>query len=199
MDLNGDGTIDSTIQNPTFTYNSIGLYSVSLTVTNAASATATLTKTNYIGASTPPATVSFTGTPLSGNAPLTVQFTDTSTGSPTVWQWDFQNDGVVDSTAQNPAFMYTIAGTYAVKLTVTNAGGPSSLVKPNYVSVTVPTCVVPNFINTSSSNAQTTWSGAGFTTTVNFQQGGLPWIIKSQNVVAGSSVFCTSNITVSKN
>ena len=31
-------------------------------------------------------------------APLAILFTDTSTGSPTTWAWDFENDGVVDST-----------------------------------------------------------------------------------------------------
>jgi hypothetical protein len=41
-------------------------------------------------------TASFSASPTSGTAPLTVQFTDTSTGGPTSWEWDFQNDGTVD-------------------------------------------------------------------------------------------------------
>jgi hypothetical protein len=38
-------------------------------------------------------TANFLASPLSGKAPLTVQFTDTSSGDPTSWQWDFNSDG----------------------------------------------------------------------------------------------------------
>ncbi len=56
-----------------------------------------------------------TGTPVagfsanvtSGIAPVTVQFTDTSTGTPPLtYAWDFDNNGVTDSTSQNPVFTY---------------------------------------------------------------------------------------------
>lgn len=67
-------------------------------------------------------------------ATFTVQFTDTSTGNPTSWSWDFQNDGSPDSSSQFPQFSYPAAGDYPVKLTVTNAGGSSSTVRV----VTVP-------------------------------------------------------------
>jgi PKD repeat protein len=73
-----------------------------------------------------PPTASFTAVPSSGTAPLTVNFTDTSSGNPDTWAWDFQNDGIVDSTAQNPSFSYTTPGTYTAKLTVTNSAGSSS-------------------------------------------------------------------------
>jgi len=66
---------------------------------------------------------------------LTVQFTDTSTGGPTSWEWDFQNDGTVDSTQQSPSFVYTSPGTYSVKLTVSNTSGSGSLTKAGYISV----------------------------------------------------------------
>ena len=48
---------------------------------------------------------SFSVTPTSGTAPLTVAFTDTSTGGPTSWAWDF-GDGET-ATAQNPSHTYT--------------------------------------------------------------------------------------------
>ena len=59
------------------------------------------------GGTTPPAsrsapTAAFSATPPTGTAPPTVSFSDASTGSPTAWQWDFQNDGTVDSTAREP-------------------------------------------------------------------------------------------------
>lgn len=70
-------------------------------------------------------TASFTATPTSGTAPLKVSFTDSSSGSPSTYEWDFQNDGIVDSNAQNPQFEYASVGTYSVKLTVRDASGAS--------------------------------------------------------------------------
>jgi PKD repeat protein len=62
-----------------------------------------------------------------GNAGSTqVQFTDSSTaGSGTIssWQWDARNDGTIDSNAQNPIINFGVAGTYAVRLKVTNSFG----------------------------------------------------------------------------
>jgi len=68
-------------------------------------------------------TASFTASPLEGPAPLTVQFTDTSTGSPTSWRWQF-GDGSTTS-KRSPSHTYVAAGTYTVKLTVSNAAGQS--------------------------------------------------------------------------
>ncbi len=61
---------------------------------------------------------SFTAEPTSGPAPLTVQFTDKSTGNPTSWSWDF-GDGKT-STEQNPTHTYDSAGEYTVILTVSD-------------------------------------------------------------------------------
>jgi PKD repeat protein len=80
-------------------------------------------------------TAAFSASPTTGTAPLTVQFTDTSAGGPTSWEWDFQNDGSIDSTQQSPNFVYTSPGTYSVKLTVSNTSGSSSLTKAGYISV----------------------------------------------------------------
>jgi len=72
---------------------------------------------------TPP-TASFTSAPVAGH---TIQFSDTSSGTPTSWLWDFGDGGT--STQQNPSHTYAAAGNYSVKLTVTNAGGSSQTVK----------------------------------------------------------------------
>src|SRR5688572_12455994 len=72
-------------------------------------------------------TANFTGTPLSGVAPLNVQFTDTSTGTPTSWSWNF-GDGTT-STLRNPTRLYPNPGTYSVSLTVTNSKGSDSETK----------------------------------------------------------------------
>jgi PKD repeat protein len=67
--------------------------------------------------------VSFTVTPQNGLAPLNVQFTDASTNGPTSWQWDFDNDGIVDSTQQNPSWTYLASGFHSVRLEATNSFG----------------------------------------------------------------------------
>jgi PKD repeat protein len=80
----------------------------------------------------------FSADPFAGSAPLTVQFTDESTGEITAWAWDFDNDGTIDSTDQNPLHTYTAAGTYTVKLTVTGPGGSDEEVKTDYITVREP-------------------------------------------------------------
>ena len=78
---------------------------------------------------------SFTSDVTSGQVPLTVQFTDTSTGSPVSWSWDFDNDGNVDSNEQNPVFTYSDVGTYTVKLTVSDGTNTDEVVKSDYITV----------------------------------------------------------------
>ena len=191
----GDGGTSAS-QNQVHLYATAGTYTVSLTVTNSVG-TSSLTKAGYITVTVAPPAANFTATPLSGNRPLLVTVTDTSTGGPTAWSWTFGDGGT--STAQNPTYSYANAGTYSVSLTVTAPGGTNSVTKTNYITVGAGTCTVPSFNGTSTTTAQATWNAANFTTTVNFQQGNLPWTIKSQTLVGGSSVPCSSSITVSKN
>src|SRR5207247_10484233 len=78
----------------------------------------------------------FTGPPQSGNAPLTVQFTDQSTPgtSPiTSWSWAFGDGGT--STSQSPSHVYAAIDTYTVSLTVTTAVGPDAETKTGYIKV----------------------------------------------------------------
>lgn len=67
---------------------------------------------------------SFTADPTSGNAPLEVEFTDTSTGSPSAWNWDF-GDGSTPSILQNPTHIFDGGGSFTVTLTATISGEPS--------------------------------------------------------------------------
>ena len=67
----------------------------------------------------------FEASSLSGTAPLTVQFTDTSSGeNVSYWEWDFNHDEIIDSYEQNPEFCFTDSGTYRVSLCI-NSGYPS--------------------------------------------------------------------------
>jgi PKD repeat protein len=85
-----------------------------------------------------------------GIAPLTVQFTDTSTGSPTSWNWSF-GDGSL-ATVQHPVHTYTTTGIYTVSLNATNAGGSNTKTVTNYITVTaVPRIPVASFTATPTS------------------------------------------------
>jgi PKD repeat protein len=90
--------------------------------------------------------------PLSGTAPFTVVFRDTSGGTPTAWLWTF-NDGSIPgtSTAQDPlGHVFATAGTYVVTMTATNTWG--STTTSQGITVTNPT-VVDFTMNQSSGNA----------------------------------------------
>jgi PKD repeat protein len=63
----------------------------------------------------------------SGTIPFDVQFTDKSRLDVTSWQWDFDNDGIIDSYEQNPLYTYTSPGTYSASLTV--SGSDSSYIE----------------------------------------------------------------------
>jgi len=127
----GDGKT-STLQNPTHKYSAAGNYAVILTVSNSAGSN-TLTKTGYIKVVSKPV-AAFSASPTSGKAPLNVKFTDTSTGTPTKWKWDF-GDGKT-SIKQNPTHKYYKAGKYTVTLKVTNAVGINTVTRSNYITVT---------------------------------------------------------------
>jgi parallel beta-helix repeat protein len=130
----GDGKT-STQQNSTHKYSAAGNYAVTLTVTNAVGSN-TATKSKYItvtGTSQAP-TAALSASPTSGKTPLTVAFTDKSTGSPTKWEWDF-GDGAT-STTKNPTHEYSATGKYTVTLKASNAAGSNTATKSKYIMVT---------------------------------------------------------------
>jgi len=77
--------------------------------------------TGELGVSSP-LVADFTYSPTLVEVGTPVQFTDASYGGylpHSAWSWDLNGDGVVDSSAQNPSYVYTKPGDYNVKLTVT--------------------------------------------------------------------------------
>ncbi|WP_281085414.1 PKD domain-containing protein, partial [Methanosarcina acetivorans] len=113
---------------------------------------ALLTASNISSSGSNAPVAAFSATPTSGHTPLTVQFTDESSNSPTSWSWDFNGNGTVDSTEQSPSYLYTVAGTYTVNLTVTNGDGSDSEVKSDYITVTAPPASGPEWTLNSNWN-----------------------------------------------
>jgi PKD repeat protein len=130
----GDGST-STLQNPVHTYFVPGSYSVSLLVSNSYGSNRK-TADSYVTIGSPPV-ANFLAEPGDGQAPLTVQFTDLSTGNPKEWEWSF-SDGS-RSSEKNPVHIFQTAGNYSVTLTITNAYGTSKYTPENPIRVTAPT------------------------------------------------------------
>lgn len=124
-DFDGDSVIDSTVQNPTYTYTNCGTYTVSLTCVDA-TGSLTTTKTNLVVVD--PLAANFTWTKIAD--PAVFQFTNTSSSSAQTFAWDLDGDSVVDSTQPNPVFSYNAAcGIVPVSLTVTNSCRTSTAVR----------------------------------------------------------------------
>lgn len=73
----------------------------------------------------------FSSSVTSGCSPLSVTFTDKSTGNPQFWNWDFGNGQLSNSKTPN-AVSYA-PGTYTVTLVVRNSDGVNSITKTNLI------------------------------------------------------------------
>lgn len=174
---------------------------------------------------TPPAPVaSFTGAPRSGTVPLTVQFNDSSSHTPLVWNWSFGDGAWYNTTAaasRNASHQYAAAGTYTVGLTVSNTGGSDTATSSGYIVVTsaasAPIAPVASFSSNktegdrplavkftdTSTNAPTSWtwdfSDGGTSAEQNpvhrFTAAGT-WTVKLTATNAAGSSGKSTNITV---
>ena len=122
-DFNNDGIIDSTNQNPVFTYNSNKTYSVCLMVSNNFgnnnASFDIVTKTNYIHIPNFAPIADFSVDKTFVDVGDNIQFTDESKYA-YFWRWDFDNNGTIDSIEQNPITNYNTLGYKTVRLTVGN-------------------------------------------------------------------------------
>jgi len=143
----GDGSTSSD-QDVIHTYSSAGTYTVKLVASNSEGSNKTTQTITVTDAGTTPVS-SFTSDVIYGTAPLTVQFTDTSTNSPTSWVWSFGDGGT--STFQNPAHTFTSAGSYTVSLTASNAIGSNTVTLAEDITVTEATAGI-TLVETSSAS-----------------------------------------------
>jgi PKD repeat protein len=146
------------------TFKNPGVYTVSLVVTNSAGSS-TVTETNYITVLAKPTQkpkAAFTADVTRGKVPLTVKFTDISTGGvPTSWYWDFR-DGINSENTQTATHTFTSPGPYTITLTVTNDAGSDTVSKTEYITVSEAS-VTPEAPDASDASEKPT---AGFTADV---------------------------------
>ena len=145
----GDGNTD-TVQNPVHVYQTPGIYSVTLTVSNG-SLIDNIVKTNYITV-IEPVVASFTASDTVIDLGQSLSFTDQSTGLPTSWTWDF-GDGS-NSSLQNPTHQYQSPGIYTVSLTASHTLSSNTVSYTDYIQVidTIPFPLPWTFTQTSSSH-----------------------------------------------
>ena len=87
----------------------------------------------YMGTLSYTPVAAFSASPVSGKAPLKVQFTDKSTGTVSSWKWSFGDKTY--STQKNPKHTYSKPGKYTVSLTVKNAKGSNTKTISKYITV----------------------------------------------------------------
>ena len=162
-DVSCSGGSCGNIANPTHTYREPGTYTVTLTASNQQGCTDTISKSQFVVV-VPACSIKadFIANPTSGSAPLTVQFTDKSTGNPTMWNWDF-GDGPIPmddvscsggscGNIANPTHTYREPGTYTVTLTASNQQGCTDTISKSQFVVVVPACTIDaNFTATPTS------------------------------------------------
>ncbi len=120
-DFTNDGTVDDTNQNPSNGYPSSGNYTVELLVTTQLGCVDSITKPVSVH---PMPVANFSVADVCLNDVSNLYDSSTvATGNIISWAWDFDNDGNIDDTNQNPTNTYATDGTFAVTLTVTTDSG----------------------------------------------------------------------------
>lgn len=126
-DFTNDGVIDSTARNPSFIYPQVGNYTARLTVTDNSNLTGSATVSINVADPNSIAACAIIASATEGETPLTVSFSADISGGGVVsaYAWDFNNDGVIDSSEAAPSITYNLSGLYTVKLIVTDINGHS--------------------------------------------------------------------------
>jgi PKD repeat protein len=131
FEIQNETTAIATITAP-YVETSSESFTVTLTVTDDNNVSAIDTALVLVTNMTQPE-VSFSADPVTGTAPLSVQFTDTSIGMPESWVWNFGDNA--SSFEQHPLHVYKKSGVYTIALTVTGPGGTNILTQTEMIQV----------------------------------------------------------------
>ena len=149
----------------------------------------------------------FTASPLQGQYPLTVQFTDLSvSGSASSYAWDIDNDGIKDYPTQNPRHTYLVPGKFTVKLTVTNTAGSDTDIKTNYITVSSSPVLTGDCYGAEACNptGNPIGGGSGYSRIITGKETSVKYVVstKDQLVTAlrsaksGDVVFVSGNAVI---
>jgi PKD repeat protein len=210
-----DDGAGSNLASPTHTFITPGLYNVVFTaIIGGSNVNYTLLITVYGNP-----TAAFTATPpLSGCIPLTVAFTDASTGgggSPIVSrEWSFGDGGVITGNNTAPSYIYTVAGSFTVSLKVTDTHGcDTSIAKVNHINTSIPpnavittnpspaaSCLPPLLVSFSAANSTSnSTSGPALTYLWNFGGGNTATVVAPPAINYPNSGVFPVSLTVTDN
>ncbi len=82
-----------------------------------------------------PVLANFSSAQTEGTAPYTIEWCNFSIGENASYEWDFDNDGIIDSNEENPVYIYEEPGIYSVKLSVVGSDSTNSFLKEDYITV----------------------------------------------------------------
>jgi PKD repeat protein len=130
-DFGDSSVVDGPSSVVTHTYTLPGPYTVTLTASNCATATATVAHTITVAPSIPPCepvtATAFTWTPLTPTVGQVITFTGSATGTPPItYTWDFGDSSVVDGPSSVVTHTYALAGPYTITLAATNGCGQAT-------------------------------------------------------------------------
>jgi len=128
----GDGSPLVNTQSPSYTYLAAGTYTATLVAFNVFGCTDTLSQVVTV---LPQPQAGFASSTVCANQ--AIMFTDTSSGTPSQWSWDFGDGSPIDNT-QNPPHNYLLGGTYQITLIVGNVAGCADTLQQNVTVGTVP-------------------------------------------------------------
>lgn len=145
----GDSSI-SVEQHPRHVYQRTDTFSVSLTVTGPGGSDSLLKQDHIIVKEQGPV-AEFEANTTQGLFPMTVSFTDLSTGVVDSWEWNFGDDSV--STVQHPIHTYQTADSFSVRLSVQGPGGSDMRIRENFIVVKAPPPVANFYADSTQGNA----------------------------------------------
>lgn len=215
----GDGTGNQSVTTATttHTFNTVGIFTVTLSITTSSGCTATLSKPAFIKIGTKP-TANFSATPLSICFKQNVQFTDLTAPPVTGWLWNFGDGG--SSTSQNPNHQYNIdtsgtADPFDITLISFYNGCPDTFEIQNMITVLGPipdfsivySCTTPytvSFTNLSGGATSYSWDfgdGSATSSQVNPSHtypsnSDYPVILTATSTVTGCTVDSTHIVSI---
>jgi len=133
--------------------------------------------------------------PATGAAPLVVNFTDATQNLPTGWEWDFENDGMLDATSQNPTNTYSQPGIYDVRLNVVNPAGSDELVQTGALCVHTPAPTQVTGLIFNTANDIVFWDAAAGVNGYDVIRGSLNQLRSNGGDFGNAQIVCLINDT----
>jgi PKD repeat protein len=134
----------SSVNNPTITFNTPGIYTISLIASNSTGSSSVSVQTVTVNNCAPVPVASFSTSQKQICRGQSIVFTDLSTNNPISWNWQIPGGTPSSSSINNPTISFSVPGVYTASLTSSNISGSSNT---SVQTFTVSNCVSLSEIN----------------------------------------------------